>query len=135
MSKLSGELHTVGIADHVVDERHTTHASQPGATGEFRITTRCLEPFGALHKKRANLLLAVILQAPAVAVRAQHGGQSARFTLGTEEQSRDVVIGAAFEIDFFDSEAFPVDAAVNDRVQRRLLRHRPKAGGHEYTPT
>ena len=43
------------------------------------------------------------------------------------EIAGDVVARQAREVDLFDGVAITLDLAVNDRLQRRLVRHRPEA--------
>src|SRR5262249_26316682 len=67
-----------------------------------------------------------------VAVRAEHPRQRPRLALGPVEAARDVVAGGAGEEDLLDGGVVAVDLAVNDRGERRLLRHGPQAEGAQH---
>src|SRR6188472_225742 len=66
-----------------------------------------------------------------MAVREEHAGDFARDLFRPVEIAGDEEAGGAFEIDFFDRVAWPLDLAMNDRMERRLGRHRPQSLGHE----
>lgn len=128
----------VRVADHVVLEHDEPELGE-------RDRQRLHEVPAAIHVRFAlgiDALLrggfAVVVEPAAgpVAVREQHAGVFHVLLLvhhGRPVQvAADVVPRRASEVDLLDGVLALVDLAVNDRVQRRLLRHRPQPGRDEH---
>ena len=125
------DLAAVRVADHVVDERHTSHAGELRTKRQFRKPARGLEAFFAKHDLFSDALDAHVLQAAAMSMRAQHARERARSAGRTKQHTRDVEPRHRLEVDFLDREALALDLAVDHRIERRLHWHRPKTRRHE----
>ena len=66
-----------------------------------------------------------------MSVREENGWDFAGRIFWAIEIAGDKEARNAFEIDFFDSVFAAIDFAVNDRIERRLLGHRPEPLGDQ----
>ena len=136
VDQLGRELDRVGIAEHVPLPDDAAHPGKLDAHRLKAAAAAALEAFLAGGDFFPDGVVARLGQ-PGVlpmAMREQHAGDFARDLLRPVEIAGDEEAGGAFEVDFFDRVVGPLDLAVDDRVQRRLGRHRPEAFGHEDLP-
>ena len=128
----------VRVPDHVVLEHDEPELRECGRERLHEVPAAVDVRFAAgLHAGLAGLL-AVVVEPPAgpVAVREQHAGALHGLAfLGSGrpiQVAADVVARRAGEVHLLDGVLALVDLAVNDRVQRRLLRQRPQARRDEH---
>jgi len=123
----------VGVTDHVVMEHHAAERASSAQRGLQRILGAFARLLGAHLDLNVDLFVVRFVEASIVpmAVRAQHRGQLSRTPRGHVEIAGDVVAGQAREINLLDDVAIPFHFAMDDRVERRLRRHRPQALRHE----
>ena len=133
-----GELHGIGIPEHVIEEGRTAHARELDAARLQRRPRRALQLLGAgvdllLRRRRADATVheAAIRPMP---VRAEHGRHFRRALLRQVQTAGDEVPRQALEKDAVHRVIVALDPAVHDRVERGLFRHRPEAGGDRHAP-
>ena len=133
---LARQLARIRVAQHVPLPDDAAHARELHA---HRLKAAAPALFEALLP-RGDLLpqfFRRFLQQPRVlpvAVPKHHRGDLALGILGPVQVARDEKAGGTFEINFFDGVLGPVDPPVDDRVERTLRRHRPKALRNENLP-
>ena len=117
----------VGVAKHVEDETDTAHPRELSTPGKLREPARLEMFLGSGFDQSRHVGLTIILQPAAVTVRAEHGRVfDVCFSIvRPEQETRDEVIRHSLEVNLLDRETWPLNFAMNDRVERRPLRHRP----------
>ena len=133
MDDLRRELLRVGVAERVDLPDHAAHA---GELDTHRLEARLAALFETLLSGR-DLLADVFVgldeeaRIGPVSVGEDHRRHLARDVLGAVEITRHEEARSAFEIDLLDRVVALVDLPVDDRVERRLGRHRPEALGDD----
>src|SRR5262249_43342453 len=109
------------------------HAGEHRAAGLERVAGALGGLLGPLLDLLGGGLLAGVEEAAVgpVPVRAEHAGVLRRAVPGPVQVAADVVAPPAWRRDLLDGVAVALEAAVDDRLQRRLLRQRPEAGGDQ----
>jgi hypothetical protein len=129
MDDLGRELDRIGVAQRVDLPDHAAHARELHA---HRLEAR-LAAFDETFLARGDLLADVFVGLDEeagvfpMAVREDHRRRLAGHVLRTIEVTRHEEARGAFEIDLLDRVFTLVDLPVDDRVERRLGRHRPEA--------
>ena len=136
MDDLRRELLRIGVAERVNLPDHAAHA---GELDTHRLEAGLAALFEALLAGRdflADVFVGLDQEARVgpVSVREDHRRHLARDVLGSVEITRHEEARRAFEVHLLDRVFALVDLAVNDRVERRLGRHRPEALGDQQLP-
>ena len=134
MSNVIRNLLTVHVAQHVVDECHTSHFCKLSTTSKFWHPARSRQKLFAIRNLLSDLFCTGLLQAAAVTMRAQHCRAWGFWrNSGPEQHTCHKMSRQAFEIDFLHRESITCHFSMDHRIQRRLLRYRPQPDGDQYT--
>ena len=127
------KLCAVRIANHVEEQHHVAQPSQRGGAGHLGHAAGFFMLLRADFDFVQDSRFTVLLQSPAVPMRAQHRWPfTFYFVRRSKQHAGHIKSRQTFEIHLLRGETLAMHLAVNHRVERRLGGHRVQAIGHRH---